>query len=263
MSDYLLVNDWHEQRRRLAGLEAWFDPGTVRHLDALGVESGWQCLEVGAGGGSIAAWLCERVGLGGRVVATDLDTRFLDALQAPNLAVWRHNILTDGLPEGAFDLVHARFVVEHLADRTGALRRMAGSLKPGGWLLVEETDSASWVPDPAVGAEAAALFTRWTTAYARLFEKNGTTIYAGRRLYGEFHTLELAEIGAEGRVFMVRGGSAEAEVWQLTAQQVREQMIAAGLLSAQEMDSLLELLSEPTFVWMEGLVMVAWGRKSS
>jgi SAM-dependent methyltransferase len=261
VSDYLLANDWHEQRRRLAGLEAWFDPGTIRHLEALGVESGWQCLEVGAGGGSIAAWLCERVGTGGRVVATDLDTRFLDALQAPHLAVWRHNIMTDDLPNCAFDLIHARFVVEHLADRASALRRMAGALKPGGWLLVEDTDSASWAPDPAVGAEAAALFTRWTAAYARLFERNGMTIYAGRRLYSELHTLGLADIGAECRVFMVRGGSATAEVWRLTAEQVRERIIEDGLLTAGEMDSLIALLGDPAFVWMEGLVMAAWGRR--
>jgi hypothetical protein len=195
------------------------------------------------------------------VVATDLDTRFLDALNRPNMEVWRHNILTDALPEARFDLAHARFVVEHLAERVQALRSMATAIKPGGWLLVEETDSASWVPDPTVGADAAELFTRWKVAYAQLFARNGTTIYAGRRLYSELHALGLAEVGAEGRVFMVRGGSPPAEVWRLTAEQVRERVIEAGLLSAQEVDGVLALLGEPAFVWMEGLVMAAWGRK--
>jgi SAM-dependent methyltransferase len=262
MATYLLDNEWHEQRRRLAALEAWFDPGTIRHLEALNVRPGWHCLEVGAGGGSIARWLAARVGPDGRVVATDLDTRFLDALAAPNLEVRRHDLAADPLPEGAFDLVHARFVVEHLADRAAALQSMAGSLKPGGWLLVEDTDSASWAPDPSSDAEDAALFTKWTKAYARLFTANGTTIYAGRRLYGEFHALGLSEVGAEGRVFMVRGGSAPAgEVWRLTAQQVRERIVATGLLGADEMERVVALLGDPAFVWMEGLVMAAWGRK--
>jgi hypothetical protein len=37
------------------------------------VGPGWRCLEVGSGGGSIAAWLCDRVGPDGSVLATDLD----------------------------------------------------------------------------------------------------------------------------------------------------------------------------------------------
>src|SRR5690348_16766904 len=91
MADYLLGNRWREQRRRLAALEAWFDPGTIRHLEALGVAPGWRCLEVGAGGGSVARWLADRVSPQGHVLATDLDTCFLDALQSPHLEVRRHN----------------------------------------------------------------------------------------------------------------------------------------------------------------------------
>ena len=260
MNDYLLDNAWQQQRERLAGLEAWFDPGTIRHLEALGVGPGWRCLEVGGGGGSIAAWLSRRVAPDGQVLATDLDTRFLDALREPNLEVRRHNILTDPLPERAFDLVHARFVVEHLADRMTALRHLASALTPGGWLLVEDTDSASWVPAPANDADDNALFARWTTAYARLLAASGADAYAGRRGYGEFHALGLAEIGAEGRVFMVRGGSSTAEVWRLTAEQVSDRIVAGGLLTAPEMARVIALLSDPAFVWMEGLIMATWGR---
>ena len=50
----------------------------------------------------------------GRVVATDLDTRFLDALHESNLDVLRHDVRTDDLPEETFDLIHARLLLEHL-----------------------------------------------------------------------------------------------------------------------------------------------------
>jgi SAM-dependent methyltransferase len=261
MSDYLLDNAWEQQRQRLAGLEAWFDPGTIRHLDALGVAAGWHCLEVGGGGGSIARWLCKRVGPIGHVVATDLDTRFLEALDEPNLDVRQHDITRDPLPERAFDLVHARFVLEHLADRAAALRHMVAALKPGGWLLLEETDSASWLPAPEVSAEAAALFTRWTQAFIALCQAMGTDPYAGRRGAGELRALGLTEVDAEGRVFMVRGGTPPAEVWRLTAEQVRPRLIASGLLSADDMARVVSLLANPSFAWMEGLVMATWGRK--
>lgn len=261
METYLFDNAWHEQRRRLAGLESWFDPGTIRHLERLGVSSGWRCLEVGAGGGSIAAWLCQRVGPGGSVVATDLDTRFLAALTFPNLEVRCHDLLLDPLEADAFDLIHARFVVEHLRDRSTALRHLAAALRPGGWLLIEDTDSATWLPAPEVAPEAAALFQRWTHAYARFCEENGVDAYAGRRLYGELHALGLREVDAEGRVYMVRGGSANAEVWRLSAEQVRDRIVRAGLLTAGDMGGLLALFADPAFVWMEGMVMAGWGQR--
>jgi hypothetical protein len=42
------------------------------------------------GGGSIAEWLCRQVGGSGHVVATDLEPRFLEAINLSNLEVWRH-----------------------------------------------------------------------------------------------------------------------------------------------------------------------------
>jgi SAM-dependent methyltransferase len=261
MSSYLLDNAWDQQRQRLAGLEAWFDPGTIRHLTALGITAGWRCLEVGGGGGSIARWLSEQVGPTGNVMATDLDTRFLAALDEPNLGVRQHDITRDPLPERAFDLVHARFVLEHLANRAAALRSMAAALAGGGWLLLEETDSASWLPVPEASAAAAALFTRWTQAFITLCQSTGVDPYSGRRGVGDLRALGLREVDAEGRVYIVRGGSPPAEVWRLTAEQVCPRITASGYLSEDEMTQILALLADPSFAWMEGLVMATWGRK--
>src|SRR3974390_2892374 len=80
---------------RFGALEKLFDAGTIQLLHERGVGAGWHCLEVGGGRGSIAAWLSERVGPTGRVIATDVNTRFLDTLQRPNLEVRRHNIVAD------------------------------------------------------------------------------------------------------------------------------------------------------------------------
>ncbi len=109
MGKYSFDNAWEKARQRLRSIEARAYPGTIRHLETLGVGEGWHCLEIG--GGSIAEWLCHRVGRTGHVVATDLDTRFLEALDYPNLEIRQHNILTDALPERAFDLIHERMVL--------------------------------------------------------------------------------------------------------------------------------------------------------
>jgi len=140
---YVFANDAAEAPVRLAALSALFDRGTVRHLKARGVGRGWHCLEVGAGGGTIARWLAARVGPTGRVLATDVDPRFLRTVRLPNLEVRRHDIAIDPLPRAAFDLIHTRLVLMHLPRREEALARMISALKPGGWLVVEELDSAS------------------------------------------------------------------------------------------------------------------------
>ena len=66
---YLLDHDWEQEPYRLALLEHHADPTTVRRLQATGLTSGWRCLEVGAGRGSIAHWMANQVGPSGEVVA--------------------------------------------------------------------------------------------------------------------------------------------------------------------------------------------------
>jgi len=137
---YAFDNARQVQEQRLRALEAALDAGTIRHLEAAGVGPGWRCLEVGAGGGSIAAWLSDRVGATGHVTATDLDTTVLRAVARPNLEVRAHDLLADDFPPAAFDLVHLRLVLAWLRDPAAALGRLRGWLKPGGVLVAEELD---------------------------------------------------------------------------------------------------------------------------
>lgn len=123
-------------------LEQLFDPGSRRRREL--ARPGWRCLEIGAGRGSMAVWLAERVGPAGQVVATDIDCRYLERLDLPNLQVVRHNIVDDPadvLGPGSFDLVCARLVLFWLAGRQQeAVRQMVRCLRPGGWLIDEEGD---------------------------------------------------------------------------------------------------------------------------
>jgi trans-aconitate methyltransferase len=135
-------------------LEEMWDPWTISNLEKVGVGDGWRCLEVAGGGGSIAAWLRLRVGTRGHVVATDLQPHFLEALRAPNLEVWRHDLIHDSLPAGTFDLVHARAVLTFLPRSAEVLSKLVASLKPGGWLLTEEPEYVSGIPDPSMDRKA-------------------------------------------------------------------------------------------------------------
>jgi SAM-dependent methyltransferase len=205
---YSLDNSAIQASDRFTALAELFDPGTIHHLERCGVGRGWHCLEIGGGGGSIARWLCERVGSAGRVVVTDINTRFLDQLSRPNLEVRLHDIVSDPLPEAAFDLVHARLVLMHLPERDAVLARILRSLKPGGWLLDEEFDVMSVHPEPDVNpAEAIpnSIF-----ALSRVMTDRGVHTRFGRLLFGRLRELGLDEVGAQARLSMGTAGSAVA-----------------------------------------------------
>ena len=250
-----------EAPARLGALEA-VDPGTIRLLEALGPRVGWRCLEVGAGGGSLAPWLCRRVGPTGRVLATDPDPRFLDelaALDAPNLEVRRHDVTTDALPERAFELVHTRGVLEHLPApaRAAALGRPAAALAPGGWLLAEAGDYVSWAPATGWPAARAARFAEASAAVLRALPVD---VFYGRRLAGELQAQGLAEVAAEGRVALVRGASPAAWSWRAAWAALGERLVAAGALTRQELEGFAALHDDPDVV-RSPVAVAAWGRR--
>ncbi|HLI50686.1 MAG TPA: methyltransferase domain-containing protein [Thermomicrobiaceae bacterium] len=258
-AEYTFDNAWVQARERLALMESAFDPGSIRHLEQLGVRDGWHCLEVGAGGGSIASWLCRKVGPSGHVIATDLDTRFLERLDFPNLAVHRHDVASEPLPESAFDLVHCRLLLMHLPERERALHAMVNALKPGGWLLVEEAGEASAPPDS--GFEGAALFNRGTSAFIEIQARAGVDWTYGRRLYGDIRAAGLHDLDGEGRVSVVAAGTLSARGQQLSLAQQRDRIVGAGLLTEEEMDRFLALFDDPGLVTIGITLMAVWGRK--
>lgn len=110
-----------------------YDPITTRRLEALGIQSGWWCIDVGAGCGSIAHWLAERVGPTGQVVAADLQRRLLRRTPLPpNVQVRQHHILTQDLESARYDLVLCRAMLMHVSQPELALGRMAAAVRPGG-----------------------------------------------------------------------------------------------------------------------------------
>lgn len=254
---YTLDNAWDQARRRLRLLEHCYDPGTTRRLSAIGVAPGWRCLELGAGGGSIAEFLCRQVAAEGHVTAADIDTRFIDEIDAANLEVLRLDVTTDNLPERAFDLVHCRALLMHLPARHRILDAMVAALRPGGWLLVEEGDHyplAAFgpglhpeVPEMVLVDGLSAAGVDW--AYAR-------------RLPALLQQRGVGDIGAESEVSVFEGGSAMGELLRLTVAQA----CASGLTgeaTAEQIDQWHGLIGERGR-WFHGFALVsAWGRRGT
>jgi SAM-dependent methyltransferase len=257
---YLFTHDDKSERERLAAIEAGLDPTTIECLEKIGVGDGWRCLEVGAGAGSIAAWLCRRVGPTGKVVATDLQTKFLEAIDAPNLVVRKHDITTDELEPDAFDLVMARKVLEHLPDPSAALRRMAAAVRPGGWLLIEDTDLASFIRISFPHRE------RFERAYAKFIEALSSAGFQptlGVRLGDELRAAGVQNVSLKGTLIEGTGGSDHpgAKVYRMTIERMRERMVKAGLLTNDEVDQFLADVQSPELHAITAIHCLAWGRK--
>jgi len=257
MSTYAFNNDWHRARQRLAFLEQCLDPGTFRRVGALGIADRWQCLEVGAGGGSVAQWLCSQVGASGRVVAIDIDTRFIDGLQEPNLEVRSHNLISDNLPQNSFDLVHTRMVLMHIPSREEILPRLVSALKPGGWLVIEEADIY-----PVLATASGSYRQVWDAFGRSMVQDAGIAAEWARQLPQLLARQGLQAVAAEGEIPMFPGTSAMAEFWSLTWTQVRERILAAGV-DENILEDVLRMLSDTT-EWFTGpAIIAAWGRRPS
>jgi SAM-dependent methyltransferase len=266
---YVFDPTWDLETERLRTNETIWDPGSFERLDRIGVGPGWSCLEIGAGAGSTARWLAERVSkengvspgiaraAAGRVVATDLETRRLGDLDSCGVEVWQHDIRASELPDGGFDLVHARMLVQHLADKRAAVDRMIRALRPGGVLFLEDTDSL-----PLFRSAASEDFLQDVRAAGY-----GLMRRAGHEPRGGHFDLQimldagLADVSADGRVVMVQGGSSQARHYMLWLEYMRPKILSEGLLDDARIDAALSEMADPGNRWLSQVMISVIGRK--
>lgn len=251
-----------EQRLRL--LEIRRDPETARRMEELGVGPGWRCLEVGAGHGSIARWLAECVASTGHVVATDIDLRFLERIQLPNLEIRRHDVCEKDFEPNAYDLVHCRSLLVHVSRAEEALARMAKAVRSGGWLFVEEPDYRSFgsVDSTYPGAES---FDRSFRSILDVLQAVGIMrTNFGRCLPGLVERLGLQNIGYKGTVELGHGGDPLSRFYSHTIRVTgaRERLIDLGVQTCEQLDHLLHMYDDPSFEFVGPTHFAVWGQRT-
>lgn len=256
MKRYALDNSWSDADKRLNLLEIQLDSKTQKRFSKLGVKSGSNCLEVGAGRGSVVKWLSGQVGETGRVVAVDINTDLLNSIGLSNVEVRKQDVRVEPLPQGMFDLVHARWILWHLPDPDAVIHQMIQSLRPGGWLLIEEAD---YFPLEAVPKSAYRAFME--SLVGTLSSESGGSAYWARALLEKITGSELDKIGAQCDTQIVQGATPLAELYALTGQQVRERMIASGTISSEQFNEALTSLDSPDFFAFACTEIAIWGQK--
>lgn len=245
---------------RLQAIEREFDPASRRRLYATGLTAGWHCLEVGPGAGSLMQWMGERVGPTGRVMAIDLATKFLTAQRPRHVEVRQGDIRTASLPQGLFDLVHARYVLIHLPDYEIALSRMLAALKPGGWIVLEEPDFSASRGIVGEASQLAAM-QHITQAIHRMYECRGLDHALGLRLLSLLQARGLRDLSMENDATVSAGGSGLARIMAMSAEQLRDKYLETGIVSEAELQCYRQFSEDPQSRAVYYATVAASGRK--
>jgi ubiquinone/menaquinone biosynthesis C-methylase UbiE len=119
-------------------------------IQLLKFRPGERILDIGSGPGLLASEIGEIVGSGGYVFGVDLSPH-MTAIAARRCAdkPWIEFQTADAVsvpcPDGAFDVVISTQVFEYISDLTKALKEVYRVLRPGGRMLILDTDWDSLV----------------------------------------------------------------------------------------------------------------------
>jgi 2-polyprenyl-3-methyl-5-hydroxy-6-metoxy-1,4-benzoquinol methylase len=256
---YAFDNDEPTASDMLEALAATLDEFTIARLRQAGVTAGSRCLEIGAGAGTIAVWLAGEVGPTGTVIATDLKPQHIPAV--PGLTVLQHNVVTEPLPEGPWDVIHVRAVLQHLPQRREVLAKLADGLAPGGTLVVEEIE-AGWSrsvlasPDP----RAYEIFAEYEKALTKVLVASGNDQTWNRLKHAAMIELGLEEVDSQGWQGSFVGGTGVCLLAYSGSKELQDRLVEAGM-TADDLETMRRLALDPRLVLRGILLLSTIGRK--
>ena len=127
---------------------------------------------------------------------------------------------------------------------------MLASLRPGGAVLLIEPDFLPvGVAEPR---EVRAFWAGWL-AWAR---DRGIDYGVGRSLAPRLAALGMEEIGGSAETAIYNGGSPWADYWRRTVDELREDLLGFGELSADLVEAFLARCADPTW-WTQTIAFTA------
>lgn len=179
-----------EEQGRLSLLNDLLNQSCLKEMQLKGGE---KILDVGSGLGQFSRAMAKAVGTDGKVIGIERDieqlklANFLTNQAGENDLVEFREGDANHLPLteeewGTFDVVHTRFVLEHLTHPEKAVAQMVKATKVGGRVIVSDDDHAIFRITP----EPPGFTTLWE-AYMRSYDRLGNDPFIGRRLVSLLH----------------------------------------------------------------------------
>jgi ubiquinone/menaquinone biosynthesis C-methylase UbiE len=204
------------------------------------LRGGMDLLDVGCGPGTITVDLA-RIVAPGRVTGIDRSAEIVaDATayareQRVDAAFEAGDVYALRFAAGAFDVVHAHQVLQHLADPVAALREMRRVLRPGGIVAARDGDYASfaWAP-------ADTRLDRWLAIYREVARRNGGEPDAGRYLKAWAIEAGFTDVRASSSTWTFADADScrwWADLWadRISISPLAQQAVAYGLADAAEL----------------------------
>jgi ubiquinone/menaquinone biosynthesis C-methylase UbiE len=239
-------------------------PAKERSYVCMQMQPGHKVLDVGCGAGMDTVALGQVVGSTGHVWGVDTDAAMVaEANQRADnsgVSAWVKHQQADAtaLPWEAneFDACRSERLFQHLASPEQALAEMARVTKPGGWVVVLDTDWGTLSTD----TEEPNIERRLTRVCVDRCLQNG---YSGRQLYRLFRRRNLKDITIE----MIPAIVTSYALARLIAifDRVEKEALAAGILAEQELErwhSSLERADREGLFFNSCSMVLAGGRKT-
>jgi SAM-dependent methyltransferase len=239
-----IIRGGPEGRERLRLVARVMAPSTTELLDRVGVAPDADCLDVGCGGGDVTLELARRAHAG-RVVGIDLDEAKLEIARTEAREAGADNIdyrcqdLRNLDLGSVYDVVHARFVLSHLADPQAAVNGLVRVLSPGGALIVVDIEKAATLCEPPHPS-----FKRYIELYTLAARARGVDPDIGPQL-----PAILAAAGCQHvRVNVVQPVGRQAQGYEgdvkltapVTLESIADAILELDLSEPRELDSLVD-----------------------
>lgn len=238
-----LLDGSDEDLKRLLMISEHMAERARTALRRSGIQAGWDVVECGCGPVGALPVIADLVGPGGRVVGVDSSPTTVQrarsvvetlGLNGVDVVVGDVNEIEAAALGGPFDVAYCRLFLMHQADSTRTFQRIAGLLRPGGWVIAQEPLGK---PAPRSFPHLSALDAYWQLL-CKMLEAFGGPSQAVERLPRAAIAAGLEVVSLDGS-FGVDSPEQNFVIHAATLSATRERAIAAGLATEDVIDGLI------------------------
>ncbi len=256
--------DTHEhdqERQRLQLLEEFLDPIAQPALLDAGIGPGARVLEVGPGAGSMLRWLADTVGPDGHVTGIDINPRFVEDIDLPNVSVRKADLLDPPGDLGGFDIVYARYVMLHLPDAVAGARALFDLLKPGGKAVIIDLDWRSVRAADQSHPLAEGFDTAMTTAMEVLQGAGIMDLAFGPKGALALEAAGFTDVSCRGMTRLLRGGTHEVKWYRQSVAPAEAAIQAYAPDRAMDTAQVFAAYDDPGFAFSSPIETITQGTR--
>ena len=256
-----------EETERLRRQSAELRPEAEALLVKTGLRPGQSAIDLGCGPSGILDLLAAAVTPSGRVVGLDSDPvhvaaagQYAAGAGLGCVSVLAGDARRTGLPDGEFDLVHARTLLVTVPAPGEVVAEMARLARPGGWVACQEPDVEHALCYPPL-----AEWDRLRDLFTLSFSRSGADLRLGRRVPELLRQAGLEQVVVTVHAGCYPAGHSRRTLLPDLVRSLRSVLLDLGLASDRELAALDKSvrahLADPRVLMMPHLLVSALARK--